>query len=124
MKKPKSSRARHVRRSVTLPAKIARQVESLARQRDLSDNRVLVELIDRSAAAKRESRHAAEVNQVHRSFALLRMTAGVGGTVSRRQRSGAGQAVGRAVGTICVLGNDAPSPSGADAQSIFRLRHE
>src|SRR5580693_327403 len=42
----KSARAKHVRRSVTLPAKIARQVEVFARQRDLSANRMLVELIE------------------------------------------------------------------------------
>ena len=33
-------RPKHVRRSVTLTPKIARQVDTLARQRDLSDNRV------------------------------------------------------------------------------------
>ena len=42
----KSTRAKQVRRSVTLPTKIAKQVESLAKERDLSDNRVLVELIE------------------------------------------------------------------------------
>ena len=41
----KSVPVKHVRRSVTLPPKIAKQVEALARERDLSDNRVLVELI-------------------------------------------------------------------------------
>jgi len=54
----KSSRAKHVRRSVTLPAKIARQVESLARQRDLSDNRVLVELIEQGIEAQRQKEKA------------------------------------------------------------------
>ena len=54
----KSSRAKHVRRSVPLPAKIARQVESLARQRDLSDNRVLVELIERGIEAQRQKEKA------------------------------------------------------------------
>jgi predicted DNA-binding ribbon-helix-helix protein len=51
---PKSARAKHVRRSVTLPAKIARQVETLARQRDLSDNRVLVELIEQGIEAQQQ----------------------------------------------------------------------
>jgi len=54
----KASRARHVRRSVTLPAKVARQVESLARQRDLSDNRVLVELIEQGIEAQRQKEKA------------------------------------------------------------------
>jgi predicted DNA-binding ribbon-helix-helix protein len=54
----KSTRATHVRRSVTLPAKIARQVESLARQRDLSDNRVLVELIEQGIEAQRQKEKA------------------------------------------------------------------
>jgi predicted DNA-binding ribbon-helix-helix protein len=54
----KSARAKHVRRSVTLPSKIARQVESLARQRDLSDNRVLVELIEQGIEAQRQKEKA------------------------------------------------------------------
>jgi len=54
----KSHRAKHVRRSVTLPPKIARQVESLARQRDLSDNRVLVELIEQGIEAQRQKEKA------------------------------------------------------------------
>ncbi len=35
-----------VRRSVTLPPEVAKQVDRMARQRRLSDNRVLVELIE------------------------------------------------------------------------------
>jgi hypothetical protein len=54
----KSARARHVRRSVTLPPKIARQVETLARQRDLSDNRVLVELIEQGLEAQQQKEKA------------------------------------------------------------------
>jgi predicted DNA-binding ribbon-helix-helix protein len=50
----KSTRTKQVRRSVTLPPKIAKQVESLARQRDLSDNRVLVELIEQGIEARRQ----------------------------------------------------------------------
>jgi hypothetical protein len=49
-----SARAKHVRRSVTLPPKIARQVETLAKQRDLSDNRVLVELIKQGIEAQEQ----------------------------------------------------------------------
>jgi predicted DNA-binding ribbon-helix-helix protein len=54
----KSIRAKHVRRSVTLPPKIARQVETLARQRDLSDNRVLVELIEQGIEAQQQKEKA------------------------------------------------------------------
>ena len=54
----KSTRAKHVRRSVTLPAKIARQVETLARQRALSDNRVLVELIEQGIEAQQQKEKA------------------------------------------------------------------
>lgn len=53
-----STRAKHVRRSVTLPPKIARQVETLARQRDLSDNRVLVDLIEQGIEAQRQKEKA------------------------------------------------------------------
>lgn len=49
-----STRAKHVRRSVTLPPKIARQVEALAKERDLSDNRVLVELIEQGIEARQQ----------------------------------------------------------------------
>jgi hypothetical protein len=37
---------KQVRRSVTLPAPVARQIDSIANRRRLSDNRVLVELIE------------------------------------------------------------------------------
>ena len=49
---------KHVRRSVTLPPKIARQVETLARERDLSDNRVLVELIEQGIEARQQKEKA------------------------------------------------------------------
>jgi hypothetical protein len=52
------SSLRRVRRSVSLPAKIARQVETIARQRDLSDNRVLVELIEQGIEASRQKEKA------------------------------------------------------------------
>jgi hypothetical protein len=54
----KPTRVKHVRRSVTLPPKIARQVETLARQRDLSDNRVLVELIQQGIEAQQQKEKA------------------------------------------------------------------
>jgi hypothetical protein len=58
MPKPKRARVTQVRRSVTLPSRIAKQVKTLARQRDLSDNRVLVELIEQGIAAARQKEKA------------------------------------------------------------------
>ena len=37
-----------------MPPKIAKQVEILAKERDLSDNRVLVELIEQGIEARRQ----------------------------------------------------------------------
>jgi hypothetical protein len=54
----KSPRANHVRRSVTLPPKIAKQIETLAKERDLSDNRVLVELIEQGIEARQQKEKA------------------------------------------------------------------
>src|SRR5271156_5216555 len=54
----KSTRPKHVRRSVTLPAKIAKQVEALAKERDLSDNRVLIELIEQGIEARQQKEKA------------------------------------------------------------------
>ena len=54
----KAVRAKHVRRSVTLPPKIARQVETLAKQRALSDNRVLVELIEQGIEVQQQKEKA------------------------------------------------------------------
>ena len=53
-----STRAKHIRRSVTLPPRLAKKVETLARQRDLSDNRVLVELIERGIEAQQQKEKA------------------------------------------------------------------
>jgi len=47
-----------VRRSVTLPAQVAKQVDSMARRRRLSDNRVLLELIEEGIEARREKEKA------------------------------------------------------------------
>jgi len=49
---------RSVRRSVTLPAQVARQVDSLAKRRRLSDNRVLVELIEEGIEASKQKEKA------------------------------------------------------------------
>jgi predicted DNA-binding ribbon-helix-helix protein len=54
----KSTAAKHVRRSVTLPPKVAKQVETLARERALSDNRVLVELIEQGIEARQQKEKA------------------------------------------------------------------
>lgn len=50
----KVTSAKHVRRSVTLSREMARHVDALARRRRLSDNRVLVELIEQGLEARRQ----------------------------------------------------------------------
>jgi hypothetical protein len=50
--------AKQVRRSVTLPREIAKQVEIMSKQRRLSDNRVLVELIEQGIQARKEKEKA------------------------------------------------------------------
>ena len=45
---------KHVRRSVSLPARIAKQVDRLAKSQRLSDNRVLVELIELGIEARKQ----------------------------------------------------------------------
>jgi hypothetical protein len=50
--------AKQVRRSVTLPAQIAQQVERLAKRRRLSDNRVLVDLIEQGIEASKQKERA------------------------------------------------------------------
>lgn len=52
------SKAKHIRRSVTLPPRVAKKVEDLAKQRDLSDNRVLVELIEQGIEAQQQKEKA------------------------------------------------------------------
>jgi hypothetical protein len=44
---------KHVRRSVTLPEPTARKVASIARRHRLSDNRVMVELIEAGIEARK-----------------------------------------------------------------------
>jgi len=58
MPSAKRARAAHVRRSITLPPRIAKQVETIARQRALSDNRVLVELIEQGIEAAKQKEKA------------------------------------------------------------------
>ncbi len=57
---PTAKRApvRSVRRSITLPQRIVKQVETIAKQRDLSDNRVLVELIEQGIEAAQQKEKA------------------------------------------------------------------
>jgi hypothetical protein len=43
-----------IRRSVTLPREVAKQVDAMAKQRRLSDNRVLVELIEQGIEAGKQ----------------------------------------------------------------------
>ena len=45
---------KHVRRSVSLPPKVAKKVQAIARERALSDNRVLIELIEEGIEAQRQ----------------------------------------------------------------------
>ena len=49
---------KQVRRSVTLPAKLAEQVERIAKKKRLSDNRVLVELIEEGIEAQQQKEKA------------------------------------------------------------------
>ena len=47
-------RDKTVRRSLTLPREIAKQVESIGKRRRLSDNRVLLSLIEEGIAAAKQ----------------------------------------------------------------------
>ena len=49
---------KHVRRSVTLPAPVAKQVQGIAKRRRLSDNRVLLELIELGIEANKQREQA------------------------------------------------------------------
>jgi hypothetical protein len=58
MPKAKHTRTTHVRRSVTLTPRIAKQVATIAKERALSDNRVLVELIAQGIEVARQKEKA------------------------------------------------------------------
>jgi len=45
---------KHLRRSVTLPPEIDKQIGAMAKQRRLSDNRILVELIEHGIEARKQ----------------------------------------------------------------------
>jgi metal-responsive CopG/Arc/MetJ family transcriptional regulator len=49
---------KQVRRSVSLPARLAEQVDRIAKKRRLSDNRVLVELVEQGLEAQKEKEKA------------------------------------------------------------------
>lgn len=49
---------KQVRRSVTLPSQVDRQIETIARQRRLSGNRVLVELLELGLEARKQKEKA------------------------------------------------------------------
>ncbi|HEX8815671.1 MAG TPA: hypothetical protein VF753_09235 [Terriglobales bacterium] len=49
---------KQVRRSVTLPAPVAKQIDRMAKRRRLSDNRVLVELIEEGIEARKQKEQA------------------------------------------------------------------
>ncbi len=50
--------ARHVRRSVTLSREVAKRVSAMAKRRRLSDNRILVELIEEGIEASKQKERA------------------------------------------------------------------
>jgi hypothetical protein len=54
----KRATAKQVRRSITLPREIAKQVETMSKQRRLSDNRVLLDLIEQGIQARKEKEKA------------------------------------------------------------------
>jgi hypothetical protein len=47
-----------VRRSITLPSQMDRAIETIAKKRRLSGNRVLIELLETGLAARREKERA------------------------------------------------------------------
>jgi len=49
---------KQIRRSVSLPPQVARQIEGIARSRRLSENRVLVELIEEGIEARKRKERA------------------------------------------------------------------
>jgi hypothetical protein len=50
--------SKQVRRSITLPLQVAKQVDNMAKRRRLSDNRVLVELIEEGIEAQKKKEKA------------------------------------------------------------------
>jgi hypothetical protein len=52
------AQSKQVRRSVTLPPQVDRQIETIARHRRLSGNRVLVELVELGLEARKQKERA------------------------------------------------------------------
>jgi metal-responsive CopG/Arc/MetJ family transcriptional regulator len=46
--------AKQIRRSITLPSRLAQQVERIAKKKRLSDNRVLLDLVELGLEAQKE----------------------------------------------------------------------
>jgi hypothetical protein len=53
-----ATKEKTVRQSVTLPAKVATQIRSMAKHRGLSANRMLVELVEEGLEAKKQKEEA------------------------------------------------------------------
>jgi len=49
-----TSSAKSIRRSVTIPGPVAKQIQGIAKRRRLSDNRVLLDLIELGIEASRQ----------------------------------------------------------------------
>lgn len=49
---------KHVRRSVTLPSQVDRQIDMIAKKRNLSGNRVVVELVELGLEARKQKEKA------------------------------------------------------------------
>jgi hypothetical protein len=58
MPRPKTQTAKGIRRSVLLPAEVAKEVDRRAKRRRLSDNQVLVELIEQGIEAYNQKEQA------------------------------------------------------------------
>lgn len=53
-----ATKEKTVRQSATLPAKVATQVQGMAKRRRLSANRMLIELVEEGLAAKQQKEEA------------------------------------------------------------------
>ena len=54
----KRLQSKRLRRSVTLPPEIAKQVDTMAKKSRLSDNRVLIELIEQGIESRKQKEKA------------------------------------------------------------------
>jgi hypothetical protein len=54
----KRAAQKYVRRSVSLPRELAKEVDAMGKRRRMSDNRVLVELIEQGIEARRQEERA------------------------------------------------------------------